>query len=237
MEGSLGEALSNLGQAGAAQTVPPSDKEKKLREAGAAGVDTKSQVGQWWAKAVAKDAELLARYQSVGKGFAAQRAFRSGWAREQAAEMEATRTLTQRSIEVDESNGTYEALTVIAQKEGGGAEGATAAKNYADKCISLMRQGVTWKGRELIQWNDWTKRYELAYIKRQFRSCFEQQWDKQVVMTGLSDKALAGVDSAVWIPIGTAIVDRRLPGRGRRRRRIGKWSWHRSWRRYAHRGA
>eukprot|EP00969_Alexandrium_andersonii_P059315 2612244-Alexandrium_andersonii.AAC.1 len=82
---------------------------------------------------------------------------------------------------MDEKSGSFEPFSIIAQKEGGGEGGAQAAINYCTKCLALAREGVQFNGRSLIEYNEWTKRWEFAYIKKSFRSVFECRWGQEAM--------------------------------------------------------
>ena len=169
--------LAAGGQIQVAPTNPASDKEMLLRAASEEGkLDARGRLGNWFTLATKDDPKMKTAYLALGKNYEKQRAFRIQWARDVAENMKMTRESSSRSIELDESAGSYEPLEVIVQKEGGGPAGILAAKNYVETCLNMTREGITWRGRCLVEWNDWTKRYEVAYIKKTFRSAFERTW-------------------------------------------------------------
>ena len=58
-------------------------------------------VGNLSKLALAKDTKLAAEYKALGKGYAAQRAFRAKWAADEAEELRVQRTKTQTLSEED----------------------------------------------------------------------------------------------------------------------------------------
>lgn len=68
----------------------------------------------------------------------------------------------------------------IAQKEGGGASGARAARNYPAKCMQLMKGGVKWRNHALIEYNSWTKSWELLYIHKTVQPKLEKHFIRTV---------------------------------------------------------
>jgi hypothetical protein len=174
----LGLQPGGAGMEFAAPAVPPMcAREAAFTAAAAEGkVDARGKLGNWWAQALQDTPGLRERYQLLGRNYALQRTFRVNWAKDKATEMKLTRESMSRSIELDESAGSYEPLDVIVQKEGGGPAGLQAARNYVETCLKMARDGMTWRGRCLVEWNSWTKRYECAYIKKTFRSAFERTW-------------------------------------------------------------
>ena len=158
----------------------PSEKERMLLEASANGFDLRGPVGGWWAKALRESEALRSEYKELGKNYNAQRAFRTRWANAKGTEVKHTRLQTQRSIEVDEEDVTYEPVKRIVDLEGGDDAAATVALHYVARCIDLTTKGIKCRGRPFVLWNSFTLRYEYAYIKKKVRFVFEQSWDEQV---------------------------------------------------------
>ena len=96
---------------GRAAARPPSSLEVACRGVGGDGFDLrKSEVGKHWYRELAAQPTLAAEYKAVGKGYAAQREFRSRWAAQVATEMEHTRVQAQTNTDELEDQGTYESL-------------------------------------------------------------------------------------------------------------------------------
>lgn len=136
----------------------------------------RSNIGGWWTAALKSDPALKSAYQALGPKYEAQRTFRRQWAQQTFEDMRRVRIAIETRSEEDGEAGTYEAVEVIAMKEGGGAIGALAANNYAERCVEITRSGGTWKGRRLIEHNAFTKRWECLYLKKSVRSTMEKKW-------------------------------------------------------------
>lgn len=80
--------------------------------------------------------------------------------------------------EIDEDEGEYIPLQVVLQREGGDDEAAKATRCYALRRVSLTQAGVRWRGRRLIEFNEWTQRWEVLDIRRKARAKFEQTWSR-----------------------------------------------------------
>jgi hypothetical protein len=116
------------------------------------------------------------QYIDCGRSYELQRAFRAKWAAQKAEQLKTTREMSQSSVDVDERAVTYQPLSVICREEGGLAADWAAACNYVAKCINLAEAGILCRGRPWILYNEFTGRFEFAYLKKQFRSSFIQQW-------------------------------------------------------------
>ena len=121
-------------------------------------------------------------YSQVGKSYATQRKFCEVWAAKKPLETEVVRRQSQESIEVDEKVVTYLSLTAIWREEGGTRADWPAALNYVSACIKFAKAGMVCDGRPLLDFNSMTMKVDFAYIKKGFRSSFEQKWKGVVVM-------------------------------------------------------
>ncbi len=48
--------------------------------------------------------------------------------------------------------------------------------NYTSRRVELAQASVMCRNRQFVLWNDFNQRYDFAYVKKSFRSAFEQQW-------------------------------------------------------------
>jgi len=176
-----------------ADNVEMSERERLFTEASSKGTfDMRGMVGGWWSKDLKGDKDLAAKYKAIGKQYDKQRAFRAEWANEKAVALKEERYNSVTLLEIDEQDATLEPLSVIAQREGGGKAGEIAALNYAAKCIELSSAGTAFKGRNLIEYNEFTQRYEFMYIKKKWRSSFESRWHRVTVQQLSNDSAAIG---------------------------------------------
>ena len=150
---------------------------------------------------------LAEKYKSLGTNYAKQREFRLGWAADSAEAMRLERIVKEKSIELDEDAGTFEPIEVIAKREGGGRAGWRAAQNYVQKCIDMTVAGISWRGRCLVEYNSWTKRFEVAYIKKTFRSSFERSWEKRVITDDLDNDKKQTTASGSTAAIAAAVPE------------------------------
>ena len=163
------------------QVPPPTENEKRFAEGAEHGFNTRETwVGGKWQKMLKSNPALKAAYAEVGKSYEAQRKFRQEWASKEAQKLKTARMMTQTTIEVDEKNVEYLSLSAVWQKEGGARMDWGAAFAYVQSCISFHKKGITCRGRPFITFNDMTQRFDFAYIRKGFRSAFEQTWRRQV---------------------------------------------------------
>ena len=78
--------------------------------------------------------------------------------------------------EADEQDGTWEPFAKIVVEEGGDKSAFTAAENYCSQCFELHGKGETFHNRPWVLYNDFTKRVEMLYIKKKFRSANRELW-------------------------------------------------------------
>ena len=48
--------------------------------------------------------------------------------------------------------------------------------SYVPSCIEMAQKGCLCRGRPFVEFNNMSKRYDFAYIKKGFRTSFEQRW-------------------------------------------------------------
>lgn len=169
----------------AAAEQPPTPKEVALGEAAASTkpFDMKSTLGTWWAEALRKDPDLKERYKQLGRSYDKQRLFRQQWCSDQHKALSAERRATQKNIELDESIGSYEPISIVLKREGGDQAALQATQAYLRNAMRMYQEGARFRGRPMLLFNDMTERFEVLYIKQQFRSTFLEAWEKVVTNT------------------------------------------------------
>ena len=95
--------------------------------------------------------------------------------------------------EVDEQDGTWEPFAKIVVEEGGDKSAFTAAENYCSQCFELHSKGETFHKRPWVLYNDFTKRVEMLYIKKKFRSANRELWRlSKEASKGVADRDKGG---------------------------------------------
>ena len=110
----------------------------------------------------------------------------------------------QKRVEDDTEIGTYHGLTVIQDKEKCDAAGL----NYAKNCARLLKEGIKFRGKELVRWNGMTERTEFLYVVATYRSSLTNLWVeravyKDIVASTIADAA-AGTAPAAAEPAARA---------------------------------
>jgi hypothetical protein len=137
-------------------------------------VDLRKGIGQkfsQWLKEHPDAAKQYAECKTPGKTMQQKRDFRLRWAAEQIDENSTIHKTKLESYQIIETeDGTYEPLEMIVMHEGGKDSPAAwqAALNYLQVCMTL---GGMW-----MQFNHFTKRVDILYIKKTRRSVFQQKW-------------------------------------------------------------
>jgi hypothetical protein len=190
--------------------LPKSEAELLFEQAVKDGgkFDLRGCMGGWWVKALKQDPELKKKYSDLGKSYEMQRQFRANWAARQANELREEREMSQTSVDVDEKAVTYQPLSCIWREEGGLAADWGPACRYVAKCISLAESGVTCRNRPWVLYNDFTCRYEFAYVKKAFRSSFIQKW----TMLSTSRGAIADASSSGTHTAGSGATPKSVAG-------------------------
>jgi hypothetical protein len=179
-------------QASAGAPAPPSGggddshgeitaKEKAIRDAlSKGGFDMTGVVGKYWQQAKKSDAALKEEYESLGKNYAKQRAFRQKWLATALEEFSKTKTKTETHAQVNENQGTFEPFDIIVDREGGEhrPQAVAAALNYTLACIKFHELGQTVgsTGTPWMSFNVMTQRWEFMYLKKTYRDWFSTSW-------------------------------------------------------------
>ena len=98
-------------------------------------------MGGRWARAVKKYPKLKQQYAAVGKGHAAQKAFRQTWAGEEYDTYETEKAKTETRVQRWTKKGKYIALGRVAWFEGGGRAGQKASTNIG---LHALQMGSPW---------------------------------------------------------------------------------------------
>ncbi len=69
---------------------------------------------------------------------------------------------------VDISMGVYMSASRVFQEEGGTLADIQAAKNTVTKCAMM--------GAPFVQWNGWSERFDVLYMKREVREEMTKSW-------------------------------------------------------------
>jgi hypothetical protein len=169
-----------------------SAKEKALREAlSKGGFDMTGVVGKYWQQAKKSDTQLKSDYESIGKKYANQRAFRMKWLATALEEFSKTKTKKEDQGQVTENQGTFEPFDIIVDREGGEhrPQAVQAALNYTLACIKFHELGQTVgnTGTPWMSWNIMTQRWEFMYLKKTYRDWFGTSWSLAITQkTGAS---------------------------------------------------
>lgn len=158
-------------------------------------IDARSGLGQRFTQWLRCNKEEAAKYKDLkapGKTMQMKKEFRKRWAQQ---ELEGCTTSRKSKLEeyqlVNEEMGVYEPFDMVVKHEGGRKSAAAwiAAKNYCEKCMEL---GGMW-----LNWNTFTQRTEVLYVKKQRRSSFNQIWAlyQEKVATDTSAKPIAGEET------------------------------------------
>ncbi len=111
--------------------------------------DIRGTLGQRWQQEKARKQDLAVAYKACGKGYAAQREFRQQWLRKHYTATQESRRKTHRLTESDDTNGVYEPMSVVVQKEGNDKAAIVVAKNYVDKALEFHRRGMSLNGHPI----------------------------------------------------------------------------------------
>ena len=178
LEAAAKEAAQQVANANASEDRKPlpgkETKAKVLLEAVDKGdVDLRSGIGQQFAAWLKANPHELENYNKAGKTgskIEAKKAFRVQWAKTQLDQVTTVKQKLEKFQIVDEEIGTYEPLEMIAKYEGGKDSPSAwqAALNYASMCCKL--------GGKWLDYNTFTKRVDILYVKKTQRSAFTRSW-------------------------------------------------------------
>ena len=163
------KAVEEVAAAESGARAPKTGQEKKaslLGDAIAAGdVDVRGPLGQQFTAFLKANPEAANNYKQAGVGDAgsrnaAKKAFRLNWAQARYEEVTEVKTKLEAFQEIDEEDGVYEPLEMIAVHEGGKDSKAawTAAINYAKRAMML--------GGKWLAYNSFTQRVDILYVKK-----------------------------------------------------------------------
>ena len=129
--------------------------------------------------------ELAKEYAELGRNYEAQRQFRQRWASREAAKYTVLRKQIQSREESTDEVGSYEGDTKISELEASDE----AAANYVKSCEEMHKNGVKFRGQDMVRWGPMTKRKEYLYIKAQFRSSMKNVWEDTCIHEGVGTAA------------------------------------------------
>ena len=130
-----------------------------------------------WARAIALDAGLRAKYEAT-PGRAGKADFRRLWARGRFDEFWETRKQTETHSQNWSAEGSFFTLEKIAVEEGGGPAGMRAAINY---CMEALRQPDM---ENWVRWNSWSKNVKFKYVVEKESDNFQKKWQSEKTWKG-----------------------------------------------------
>lgn len=157
--------------------VPDAETEMFWEASSKGKFDMKSRVGQIWSKEVLQDKKMRDAYGTVGKGYEAQRRFRADWAAKKFIALKTRREKKEISTQASRARGIHMPIKCIWVKEGKDAAAARATSNYILTCLHYHSKGETCNGVPYIEYNDFTRRYEFLYIKKNYDNTHEKKWE------------------------------------------------------------
>ena len=145
-----------------------SDRMKKCLDSGKVPTSQTDPIGNMWAKAKNKDADLKAAYEREGKSYAAQLAFRIRWLKTEWDAKETSKVHTRNSSKEEVVEEEDCGALKIYGREGRGRHGLYRTLSWLWKCIRL--------GGRMITWNSDKSSLEFIFVNEKNRRGFHEAW-------------------------------------------------------------